>query len=69
MRGKNAYYETHPIPEGFQKEQLILTDEALDRAVARTLQELFELGMFENPYRDPKEAVKAVQNRRIGMQL
>ena len=64
MRGKNAYYETHPIPEGFQKEQLILTDEALDRAVARTLQELFELGMFENPYRDPKEAVKAVAEQK-----
>ena len=54
----------HPIPEGFQKEQLILTDEALDRAVARTLQELFELGMFENPYRDPKEAVKAVAEQK-----
>ncbi len=64
MRGKNAYYEIHPIPEGFQKEQLILTDEALDRAVARTLQELFELGMFENPYRDPKEAVKAVAEQK-----
>ena len=64
MRGKNAYYETHPIPEGFQKEQLILTDETLDRAVARTLQELFELGMFENPYRDPKEAVKAVAEQK-----
>ena len=36
----------------------------LDRAVARTLQELFELGMFENPYRDPKEAVKAVAEQK-----
>ena len=34
----------------------MLTDEALDRAVTRTLTELFELGMFENPYRDPAEA-------------
>lgn len=38
-RGKNGYYETHPLPEGFAKEELTLTDEALDRAVARTLTE------------------------------
>ena len=61
-RGKNGYYETHPLPEGFAKEELTLTDEALDRAVARTLTELFALGMFENPYRDPDEAAaKAAQ--------
>lgn len=59
-RGKNDYYETHEVPEGFTKEELILTDEVLNRAVARTLTEMFELGMFENPYRDPVEAVKAV---------
>ena len=59
-RGKNDYYETHGVPEGFTKEELILTDEVLNRAVARTLTEMFELGMFENPYRDPVEAVKAV---------
>ena len=59
-RGKNDYYETHPVPDGFTKEQLVLTDEALDRAVARTLQEMFELGMFENPYRSAKDAVQAV---------
>lgn len=59
-RGKNDYYETHPVPDEFTKEQLVLTDEALDRAVARTLQEMFELGMFENPYRSAKDAVKAV---------
>ena len=64
MRGKNAYYETHPIPEGFQKEQLILTDEALDRAVARTLQELFELGMLKIHTGIPKEAVKAVAEQK-----
>ena len=59
-RGKNDYYETHAVPDGFTKEQLVLTDEALDRAVARTLQEMFELGMFENPYRSAKDAVQAV---------
>ena len=35
------------IPEGFTKEQIVLTDEALDRAVSRTLQGMFELGLFE----------------------
>ena len=55
-RGKSDYYDTHPVPEGFTKEQLVLTDEALDRAVTRTLTELFALGMFENPYRDAEKA-------------
>lgn len=61
-RGKNDYYDTHPVPEGFKKEELVLTDEAIDRAVARTLTEMFELGMFENPYRDAKAAAEAVAN-------
>ena len=61
-RGKNGYYNTHKVPEGFQAEDLVLTDEALDRAVTRTLTELFALGMFENPYRDCKAAKEAVAN-------
>ena len=59
-RAYNDYYDTHPIPEGFTREMITLTDEALDRAVSRTLTSLFELGVFENPYRDPENAVKAV---------
>lgn len=59
-RGKNDYYETHKLPEGFTKEQLTLSDEALDRAVANTLTEMFSLGMFENTYRDAKAAAKIV---------
>lgn len=59
-RGKNSYYETHPVPEGFDPKDLILTDEALDRAVTRTLTELFQLGMFENPYRDPEKAAEVI---------
>lgn len=59
-RAKNNWYDEHPVPEGFTKEQLVLTDEALDRAVTRTLTELFELGMFENPYRDPQKAADIV---------
>lgn len=62
-RANNDYYETHPIPEGFTKEQLVLTDEALNRAVSRTLTERFALGMFENPYRDPQKAVEVVSNQ------
>ena len=58
-RGKNDYYDTHEVPEGFTKEQLVLTDEALDRAVSRTLQGMFELGLFEDTYRDAKKAVEA----------
>ena len=63
QRGKNDYYDTHPVPEGFTKEQLVLTDEALDRAVTRTLTELFQLGMFENPYRDAKKAKEVTTAR------
>ncbi len=59
-RTANDYYDTHPVPEGFTKEQLTLTDESLDRAVTRTLTELFRLGMFENPYRDPEKAENVV---------
>lgn len=58
-RGKNDYYETHELPEGFTKEQLVLTDESITRAVSRTMREMFEMGMFENPYRDVEEAKKA----------
>lgn len=57
-RSKNDYYETHAVLEGFTKEQLVLTDEALNRAVARTMQGMFELGLFEDTYRDAKKAVE-----------
>ena len=57
-RSQNGYYDTHPVPEGFTKEELVLTDESIDRAVTRTLTELFRLGMFDNPYRDAKAAAK-----------
>lgn len=61
-RAGNGYYDTHPVPEGFTRQQLVLTDEVIDRAVTRTLTEMFELGLFENPYRDPKRAVEVVSN-------
>ena len=59
-RARSDYYDTHPVPQGFTKEQLVLTDEVLDRAVTRTLTELFALGMFDDPYRDPEEAERVV---------
>lgn len=59
-RAHTDYYDTHPIPQGFTKDQLVLTDEALDRAVTRTLTELFALGMFEDPFRDPEGAERVV---------
>ena len=61
-RSTNDYYDTHPLPEGFTKDQVVLTEEALDRAVTRTLTELFALGMFENPFRDPEAAVSTVND-------
>ncbi|MCM1136795.1 MAG: glycoside hydrolase family 3 C-terminal domain-containing protein [Clostridium sp.] len=62
-RSANDYYDTHSIPEGFAKEDIVLTDESLNRAVSRTLTELFLLGMFENPYADPEKAEKVVAEK------
>lgn len=61
-RGINGYYTTegHNLPEGYTVEQITLSDEALTKAVERTLKEKFELGLFENPYRDPQKAVEVV---------
>jgi len=57
-RARNGYYDTHTLPEGITPEMVTLNDEALDRAVSRTLTEMFRLGMFENTYRDAKAAVE-----------
>lgn len=62
-RARNGYYDTHPVPEGFTPDQLVLTDEALDRAVSRTLTEMFELGMVDDPFRDPDEAEAMVARK------
>lgn len=62
-RSHNGYYDTHPVPEGFKREELVLTEDALNRAAARTLRELFALGAFENPYRDPKQAVEVIHTK------
>ncbi|MEE0801057.1 MAG: glycoside hydrolase family 3 N-terminal domain-containing protein [Gemmiger sp.] len=62
-RATNGYYDTHPVPEGFTADELVLTDEALTRAVTRTMTEMFEVGMVDDPFRDPAEAEKVVANK------
>ncbi len=59
-RATNGYYDTHTLPQGITPEMVTLNDAVLDRAVARTLTEMFQLGMFENTYRSAEEARKLV---------
>lgn len=65
-RGKNGYYseEGHKVPQGYTEEQITLGEEALNRAAARTLEEKFALGLFENPYRDPAKAAEIVATKK-----
>lgn len=63
-RATNGYYDTHKLPEGFTPEMVTLNDEVLDRAVTRTLTEMFQLGMFEDTYRDAKKAKQIVAGSR-----
>ncbi len=64
-RWKHGYYTTqgHPVPEGYTAEQLTLSEEAITRAVVRTLEEEFALGLFENPYRDPAQADRVIADK------
>lgn len=59
-RAHNGYYDEHKLPDGFSVDMVTLNDAVLNRAVARTLTETFALGMFENPYRNPQDAIQAV---------
>ena len=59
-RATNGYYDTHELPEGFTPDMVTLNDAAIDRAVTRTLTEMFTLGMFENTYRDAKKAAEII---------
>ena len=61
-RANNGYYATHQLPEGITPEMVTLNDTVLDRAVTRTLKEMFQLGMFENTYRDAKKAAEICAN-------
>ena len=59
-RATNGYYDTYSLPEGITPDMVTLNDEVLDRAVSRTLTEMFQLGMFENTYRDATKAKEIV---------
>ena len=61
-RATNGYYDTHTLPEGITPDMVTLNDEVLDRAVSRTLTEMFQLGMFENTYRDAQKAKEVCAN-------
>ncbi len=63
-RAQNGYYASHALPDGFTPDMVTLTDEAIDRAVTRTLTEMFRLGMFEDTYRDAKAAKETVSSSR-----
>lgn len=55
-----AYYEGKTIPYGLTAEEVTVSDEALNRSNVRLLTEMFALGLFENPYRDPQNAKQVV---------
>ncbi|MGN0158510.1 MAG: glycoside hydrolase family 3 protein, partial [Brotaphodocola sp.] len=61
-RSQNNYYDTHDAPSGFTEDELILTRERMVEANTRLLTEMFELGLFENPYRNAEEAEEIVSN-------
>lgn len=60
---KSDYYQTEkPVPDGYTVDDVTLTTADLDQSNERLLKEMFELGLFENPYRDPEEAKAVVDN-------
>jgi len=63
-RASNDYYESHDIPKGFKKTDITLSESALDKAITRTLTEMFALGIFDNPYRDPKAAADIINDKK-----
>ena len=63
-RASDDYYESHDIPAGFKKADITLSEAALDKAITRTLTEMFALGIFDNPYRDPKAAKDIINDKK-----
>lgn len=59
-RGQNDYYSNHEIKPGFSKEQLTLSMETIDHAITKTFVEMFDLGLFDNPYRDVSKAKESI---------
>lgn len=63
MAGTDMFADTNDVAsvrEAYVKGYF--TSERLDGAAALLLEELFALGLFENPYVDPEEADRVVQN-------
>ena len=46
-------------------EQGLVSEEKINQSVAYLLTEMMDLGLFENPYVDPKKALEVVNNPRI----
>ena len=62
--GKSDYYTTEGVvPAGYEVADVTLTTAALDQSNVRLLKEMFDLGLFENPYRDPDTAQETVDNQ------
>lgn len=62
-RSTDDSYPSDTIPYNLTKEDVTVTTEAIDQANVRLLKEMFELGLFENPYRDPDNAKEVVDNQ------
>lgn len=63
MAGTDIFADTNDVAsvrEAYVKGHF--TSERLDEAAALLLEELFALGLFEDPYVDPREADRVVQN-------
>ena len=54
----SGHNEIKPFKDAY--EQGLLSEELIDQATKRSLKELFALGLFENPYRDPEVADQIV---------
>ena len=62
-RSTDDTYPEGEIPYGLTKEDVTVTTETLKQANVRLLKEMFDLGLFENPYRDPDNAKEVVDNQ------
>lgn len=62
-RSADDSYPEDTIPYGLSKEDVTVTKEALEQANVRLLKEMFDLGLFENPYRDPDHAKAVVDTQ------
>lgn len=63
MAGTDMFADTNDVPSVRQAFlEGLFTAQRLDDAATRLLVELFQLGLFDNPYADPEEADRVVAN-------